>query len=69
MLQTKIDHVAVGAGSAGEVIAVRLSGNPKRRVLLLGASEQPNNVGIYIARRRKTANEPRACLALLYDQG
>lgn len=47
-MQTSFDYVIVGAGSAGCVLANRLSENPKNQVLLLEAGGKDNNQNIKI---------------------
>ena len=42
------DYVILGAGSAGCVLANRLSANPKHRVLLIEAGSKDTNPWIHI---------------------
>ncbi len=44
----QFDYVIVGAGSAGCLLANRLSADPQRRVLLLEAGKRDNNPNIHI---------------------
>ena len=44
----RFDHVIVGGGAAGCVLAARLSEDPRRRVLLLEAGEAPRSLWVTI---------------------
>ena len=48
ILQNEYDYIIVGAGSAGSVIANRLSANPKHRVCLIEAGTMDNSPRIQI---------------------
>jgi len=48
MLKNEFDYIVIGAGSAGAVIAARLSEDPKTRVLLLEAGGADSNIWIHV---------------------
>ena len=47
------DYIILGAGSAGCVLANRLSANPKHRILLIEAGSKDTNPWIHIPERSR----------------
>ena len=61
----RFDYVIVGAGSAGCVLAHRLSEDPKIQVAVLEAGEQDRNIWIHIpAGYVKTMTNPSVTAGL-----
>ena len=57
METSSFDYVIVGAGSAGCVLANRLSADPALRVLLIEAGPADRNPWIHVPRRHLQADQ------------
>jgi choline dehydrogenase len=59
-MQEKYDYIIVGAGSAGCLLANRLSANPNNSVLLIEAGRKDNNLWLHVpVGYFKTMNNPK----------